>query len=89
MKKLSLISLIFTMTLSSFVSGQNCSICSEALKQGTKDEFFKENKHSLDESVNTLYTYDYEFWEKYQGSANKSASLDAAYTSNSASYKTA
>ena len=77
--KRTILFLLICLTSISFIYAQNCSICSEALKQGTKDEFFKETKHSLDETVNTLYSYDYEFWENYEKSSNKSSSLDAAF----------
>lgn len=70
---------------SSLLSAQ-CSVCVDALKIGVKDEFFKETRHNLDESVNTLYAYDYEFWENYENSSSKSSSFDAAYKIFSASF---
>jgi len=77
MKKLHL----FTFAIFFFIAGysQNCSICSDALKQGTKDEFLRETRSSFDESVNTMYSYDFEFWQSYSSSNSRSASLDAAY----------
>lgn len=72
--------LVFIAFLFSFESsGQPCSICSDALKNGTKDEFKKETSHSLDETINTLYTYEYEYWESYSSSNSNSTGLNAGF----------
>jgi len=66
---------------------QRCELCNEALQHGVENIFSRETGHSFDESVNTLYSYEFEFWEKYENYSNKSTSLDAAYKVYSASYQ--
>ncbi len=64
----------------------DCSICEKTLKHGTTDEFIRETKHSIDESVSTMFTKDFEDWEKYDKTTSKSRSLDAAYQVYKASF---
>ncbi|MGF7075095.1 hypothetical protein [Mucilaginibacter sp. 3215] len=92
MKKLLMTSILSVLILTNILRAQPnatvnaCSACTEALKNGTYDEFKRETNYSLDESVNTLFSYDYEFWSHYSSSSSHNQSLDAAYSVYSLSF---
>ena len=84
-KKLKLIIACFTL-LSLKVNAQNCSRCDIALTTHATDKFYSLHDYSLEESTAVLFSYDYTFWNEYENSTGKTASLDAAYSIFSGSF---
>lgn len=82
-----IIKILFVILTPTILNAQRCNVCNETLRQGVVNVFQRETGHSFDESVNTLYSQDFEFWEKYESYANKSQAFDAAYSVYSASFK--